>query len=53
MQQLRGLALSPTVESVDYSDKITLGLEPSSGAIVVNGEPGHLQFYDPQRDIVR
>jgi hypothetical protein len=50
---LRGLALAPTHELWDYSSKIRLGLDGSSGAVVINGQPGHLQFYDPQQDLLR
>ncbi|KAG5189285.1 hypothetical protein JKP88DRAFT_353167 [Tribonema minus] len=49
---LRGLALAPTRELVDYSAKIKLGIDASSGAVVINGQPGHLQYYDPHQDLL-
>lgn len=51
--QFQGLALSCPRDTYDYSNMLRMGTEPESGAIVVNGAPGSLQFYDLNEDRLR
>lgn len=51
--QLRGLSLTPTFDVANYAKLVRVQLDASSGHLVLNGHPGHLQFYDLDSDLIR